>query len=240
MSVTQPHLTTTAGLSLPRLSTSAPIVSPAGGALISFVGWWDIVCHTIEGAINQIVANAIAEQQTEEAAAAAQTTANAAQQTANAAATVIGGPSSGSLAIFANVNALEAGNLSGDVSTAGLAVTTLATVATPGTNTKITFDLKGRVTSGAQAVLASADYANQGTVWGALFGNAAGNPSFRTPLGAGRTVASLGSAATAGGGAVAMVTDSNQTLAAGIGSTVANGGANITPVFSDGTNWIIG
>jgi len=38
----------------------------------------------------------------------------------------------------------------------------------------------------------------------------------------------------------AFVTDANATLAAGIGTTVAGGGANKVPVFSDGTNWIIG
>lgn len=42
--------------------------------------------------------------------------------------------------------------LTGDVTTSsGALATTLATVATPGTNTKITYDAKGRVTSGAQA-----------------------------------------------------------------------------------------
>ena len=42
--------------------------------------------------------------------------------------------------------------LTGDVTTsAGALATTLATVATPATNTKITYDAKGRVTSGAQA-----------------------------------------------------------------------------------------
>jgi len=69
--------------------------------------------------------------------------------------------------------------LTGDVTTsAGTVATTLATVATPGTNTKITFNAKGLVTSGAQASLASADFANQGTVTTVLHGNAAGNPSF--------------------------------------------------------------
>lgn len=37
-----------------------------------------------------------------------------------------------------------------------------------------------------------------------------------------------------------FVTDSNTTLAAGIGTTVASGGSDKVPVFSDGTNWIIG
>jgi hypothetical protein len=54
------------------------------------------------------------------------------------------------------------------------------------------------------------------------------------------TVANLPAAATVGAGARATVTDATQTLTAGIGATVAGGGANIVPVFSDGTNWKIG
>ena len=53
-------------------------------------------------------------------------------------------------------------------------------------------------------------------------------------------VADLPSAATAGSGSRAFVSDSNTTLAAGLGATVAGGGAYFVPVFSDGTNWIIG
>lgn len=69
--------------------------------------------------------------------------------------------------------------LTGDVTTPGGSLaTTLATVATAGTNTKITFNAKGLVTSGAAAQLASADFANQGTTTSVLHGNAAGNPSF--------------------------------------------------------------
>lgn len=49
---------------------------------------------------------------------------------------------------------------------------------TGATNTKITYDAKGLVTAGASAVLASADFANQGTTTTLLHGNAAGNPSF--------------------------------------------------------------
>jgi hypothetical protein len=51
------------------------------------------------------------------------------------------------------------------------------------------------------------------------------------------TVAGLPSAATAGAGARAMVTDATATT---FNSVVAGGGANIVPVFSDGTNWRIG
>lgn len=51
------------------------------------------------------------------------------------------------------------------------------------------------------------------------------------------TVASLPSAATAGTGARRFVTDASATTFA---STVAGGGANKVPVYSDGTNWKIG
>lgn len=53
----------------------------------------------------------------------------------------------------------------------------------------------------------------------------------------GVAVASLPSASTAGVGARSFVTDATATTYA---STVAGGGANKVPVFSDGTNWIIG
>lgn len=55
-----------------------------------------------------------------------------------------------------------------------------------------------------------------------------------------KTVANLPSVAIAGAGARAAVTDATQTLTAGIGAIVAGGGANIVPVFCDGTNWRIG
>lgn len=51
------------------------------------------------------------------------------------------------------------------------------------------------------------------------------------------TVATLPAAATAGQGASAFVSDANATTFA---STVAGGGANFVPVYSDGANWKIG
>lgn len=51
------------------------------------------------------------------------------------------------------------------------------------------------------------------------------------------TVAALPAAATAAAGARMFVTDANATTFA---SVVAGGGANIVPVYSDGTNWRIG
>lgn len=69
--------------------------------------------------------------------------------------------------------------LTGDVTTvAGALATTLATVATAGTGTKVTINAKGLATAVANASLASADFANQGTTTTVLHGNAAGNPSF--------------------------------------------------------------
>ncbi len=51
------------------------------------------------------------------------------------------------------------------------------------------------------------------------------------------TVANLPSASVAGAGSRATVSDANATT---FNSVVAGGGANILPVFSDGTNWRIG
>lgn len=54
------------------------------------------------------------------------------------------------------------------------------------------------------------------------------------------TVATLPAAATAGAGATAFVTDANTTIILGLGLAVTGGGANKVPVYSDGTNWLIG
>lgn len=54
------------------------------------------------------------------------------------------------------------------------------------------------------------------------------------------TVAGLPSASTSGAGATAFVTDASTTLILGLGGTVAGGGANKVPVYSDGTNWVYG
>lgn len=56
----------------------------------------------------------------------------------------------------------------------------------------------------------------------------------------GTVVASLVAAATAGAFARSAVTDATVTHAAGVGTTVTGGGTNKVPVYSDGTNWIIG
>ena len=64
---------------------------------------------------------------------------------------------------------------------------------------------------------------------------AGGNGSYvQTPS---MTVTNLPSAATAGAGARAFVTDATATTFL---STVAGGGSNKVPVVSDGTNWLIG
>lgn len=69
------------------------------------------------------------------------------------------------------------------------------------------------------------------------FGGQAYAPTVRT---AQTTVANLPSASTEGAGATAFVTDANATFILGLGVTVVGGGANKVPVYSDGTNWIVG
>ena len=56
----------------------------------------------------------------------------------------------------------------------------------------------------------------------------------------GTTVAGLIAAATAGAGARHFVTDSTVAASGNFGAIVAGGGANGVPVWSDGTNWLIG
>lgn len=84
---------------------------------------------------------------------------------------------------YINANAFGSGitQLTGDVTAgpgSGSQAAALKNTGTAGTYTKPTFDAQGRETSGASAVLASSDYANQGTTTTVLHGNAAGNPSF--------------------------------------------------------------
>jgi len=55
-----------------------------------------------------------------------------------------------------------------------------------------------------------------------------------------KTVGALTAAATVGAGAKAFVTDSTSTLSSHHGQIVVGGGTNFVPVFSDGTNWIVG
>lgn len=54
------------------------------------------------------------------------------------------------------------------------------------------------------------------------------------------TVGTLATAATAGAGARAFVTDSTVAAAGNFGAIVAGSGTNGVPVYSDGTNWMIG
>ncbi len=69
-----------------------------------------------------------------------------------AAGTVTGtGLTSNQLIVGNNSSAIKTGDLTGDVTTSGSTATTLASVGTAGTYTKVTTDAKGRVTAGAQA-----------------------------------------------------------------------------------------
>jgi hypothetical protein len=50
----------------------------------------------------------------------------------------------------------------------------------------------------------------------------------------------IASAATAGAGARSFVTDASMSMTLGVGTVATAGGANAVPVYSDGTNWLIG
>jgi hypothetical protein len=80
-------------------------------------------------------------------------------------------------------------DLTGDVTTSGGVATTLATVATPGTSTKITFNAKGLVTSGVQA--AASDLSNGVTGSGVIV--LATSPALTTPTGIVKGDVGLGS-----------------------------------------------
>jgi len=104
-----------------------------------------------------------------------------------------------------SISGILKANGSGVVSAAVAGTDYLApnTAITGATNTKITYDSKGIVTAGASAILASADFVNQGTATTVLHGNAAGAPSW---------------------GAINLSTDVTGTL------PVANGGTGLTNI----------
>src|SRR5947209_930427 len=65
--------------------------------------------------------------------------------------TVTGTGTTGQLAKWTGASAIGNADLTGDVTTSGSVATTLASVVTAGTNTKVTYSAKGLITSGAQA-----------------------------------------------------------------------------------------
>lgn len=71
-------------------------------------------------------------------------------------------------------------------------------------------------------------------------GVAYADPELESVQTIGVTVAGLPAVTAARIGMRMTVTNANATLTAGIGAAVAAGGANIVPVFCDGTNWVIG
>ena len=115
------------------------------------------------------------------------------------------------------------------------------TITTPDNGSLCDFKLKNK--SGA-TYLNFTSYTTPGFIPGQDNAYALGSASFRwstvyslnakmTPV----TVANLPAAGTIGSGAKAFVSDATATTFASI---VAGGGANVVPVYSDGTNWRIG
>lgn len=107
-----------------------------------------------------------------------------------------------------------------------------------GTATKISYDPKGLVTAGGTAVLASADFSNQGTATTVLHGNASGNPSFSAvALGSDVSgtlpVANGGTGVTSSTGTGSVVLSNSPTLVAPVLGTPASGVAtNLTGTAS--------
>lgn len=106
------------------------------------------------------------------------------------------------------------------------------------------FTVRNAATGNAPALLASGTDANIDI---ALVPKGSGSSRLglaygMTSPGAFATVAALTAlypANAANKGLRSAVSDSNQALTAGIGAVVAGGGANVVPVFCDGTNWRI-
>jgi len=101
------------------------------------------------------------------------------------------------------------------------------------------------VSSDANAIFSFYGGGDPSTLWATLGGsplifNVAGQVYGTTLRTAQTTVSGLPSASTAGAGARAYVTDASASMTSGIGATVTGGGSNKVPVYSDGTNWIIG
>jgi hypothetical protein len=122
-------------------------------------------------------------------------------------------------------------------------------LATGGNNTAVGYQAGNSITTGANNTVIGFDAdASSATVSNEVTIGNSSVTSFRVPgltltfsvkyFNHGTlTVATLPTAATAGAGARAFVTDANATTFASI---VAAGGANGVPVYSDGTNWRIG
>ncbi len=121
--------------------------------------------------------------------------------------------------------------------------------ATGGNNTAVGYQAGNSLTTGANNTIIGHDAdASSATVSNEITLGNASVTSFRVPglswTGGVKyfntgvlTVATLPTAATAGAGARAFVSDANATTFASI---VAGGGANNVPVYSDGSNWRIG
>lgn len=120
--------------------------------------------------------------------------------------------------------------VTGDMTKSG-ATFTLNDVVVGATNTKVTFNDKGLVTAGAQATLASADFANQGTTTTVLHGNAAGNPSFGAVS---LTADVTGALPVANGGTNSATALSGSSIMISNGSAIVQGSAGTTTTVLHG------
>lgn len=89
------------------------------------------------------------------------------------------------------------------------------------------FNVKAGLSVGASSIEVIDDGGN--ATFGAITGN-----YIKTTI---NTVSTLESASTVGAGARSFVSDSDTTT---FGSIVVGGGSNIMPVWSNGTNWLVG
>lgn len=124
--------------------------------------------------------------------------------------------------------------ITGDVAISAASNTaTLATVATPGTSTKVTFNAKGLITSGASAALASSDFANQGTATTVLHGSASGNPSWGAVNLATDVTGSLPSGSVSGLGTMSVQNATAVAITGGtINGTVIGGTTPVAGTFT--------
>jgi hypothetical protein len=123
----------------------------------------------------------------------------------------------------------------GAITATGVATVLSAVLAAAGT---LSWTGRSILSSGADGALTLTNAGATNTVTLTVGANNTLSSNGPIKASGGYTVAGLPAAGVAG--RRAYVTDSNTAYTAGIGAIVAAGGANVVPVFDDGTNWRIG